>query len=309
MLAAPVPLLNREMLFVTGKGGVGKSTVAAALAVKAAREGRRTIVCELGGQARFPALMGAEPGAPGDEVQVGDRLWATTIESHRVMEEWIARILGSKSLTSLLVRSNFFRAFSEAAPGGRELGEIVKAWELVEGHRWDRRRRGYDLVIVDGPASGHAIGLLRTPGTFADIARVGPIASQSRQVRAWLGDPAKTGFLVVTLPGELPVTETLQIGERLQQSIGRRVEAIVVNGVLPDRFDAAEEDAVEAAAPKGSEAGVVVASARARAGSQAEQIARLRAGTSARVATLPFLFTPELSRRDVEALADLLPVA
>ena len=309
MLPASVPLLNREMLFVTGKGGVGKTTVAAAIALRAAREGRRTIVCELAGQTRIPALLGSEAGAPGEEVQVADNLWATTIESHLVMEEWIAKILGSKSLTHLLVRSNFFRAFSEAAPGGSELGETVKTWELAAGHRWDRRRKGYDLVIVDGPASGHAIGMLRTPGTFADIARVGPIASQSRKVRAWLSDPAKTGFLAVALPGELPITETLQLGDRLKESIGRRLEAVVVNGVLPDRFSGDDEAAVEAAAGDGDEASVAVATARARAGAQAEQIERLRAGTKARVYTLPFLFTSDLGPSELEALADQLPVA
>ena len=309
MLPASVPLLNREMVFVTGKGGVGKTTVAAALGLKAAREGRRTIVCELDEQARIPALLGSEAGAPGEEVQVAPGLWATTIESHLVMEEWIARILGSRSLTHLLVRSNFFRAFAEAAPGGAELGDIVKTWELADGHRWDRRRKGYDLVIVDGPASGHAIGMLRTPGTFADIARVGPIASQSRKVRAWLGDPATTGYLAVALPGELPVSETLQLGERLQDAIGRRLEAVVVNGVLPDRFTGDEQAAVEAAAGGDGEAPAAVATARARAGAQAEQIERLRAGTQARVCTLPFLFTPDLGREDLESLADQLPVA
>lgn len=309
MLPASVPLLNREMLFVTGKGGVGKTTVAAAIALRAAREGRRTIVCELAGQTRIPALMGSEAGAPGEEVQVADNLWATTIESHLVMEEWIAKILGSKSLTHLLVRSNFFRAFSEAAPGGSELGETVKTWELAAGHRWDRRRKGYDLVIVDGPASGHAIGMLRTPGTFADIARVGPIASQSRKVRAWLGDPATTGYLAVALPGELPISETLQLGDRLKDSIGRRLEAVVVNGVLPDRFSGEDEAAVEAAAGDGDEAPVAVATARARAGAQAEQIERLRAGTKARVYTLPFIFTSDLGPSELEALADQLPVA
>jgi hypothetical protein len=309
MLPASVPLLNREMLFVTGKGGVGKTTVAAALALKAAREGRRTIVCELAGQAHVPALLGSEAGAPGDEVQVADGVWATTIESHRVMEEWIAKILGSRSLTSLLVRSNFFRAFVDAAPGGAELSEIVKTWELADGHRWDRRRQGYDLVIVDAPASGHAIGMLRTPGTFADIARVGPIASQSRRLRGWLGDPGATGLLAVTLPGELPVTETLELDGRLQDAIGRRLEAVVVNGVLPDRFSRADVAAVRAAAPEGSDAAVVVAGAQARAGGQSEQIERLRAGTKARVHTLPFVFAPDLDRADLEALADHLPVA
>ena len=304
-----MPLLNREMLFVTGKGGVGKTTVAAAVALKAAREGRRTIVCELAGQARIPALMGAKAGAPGTEVQVAENLWATTIDSYMVMEEWIAKILGSRQLTHLLVRSNFFRAFADAAPGGAELGEMVKAWELAKGHRWDKRSRSYDLVIVDGPASGHAIGMLRTPGTFADIARVGPIASQSRRVRAWLGDPALTGFLAVSLPGEMPVSETLQLGDRLHRSIGRRLEAVVVNGVLPDRFTGDEEAAVVAAAGDGDEAPAVVATARARATAQAEQIQRLRAGTQARVHTLPFLFTPDLGGVELESLADHLPVA
>ena len=309
MLPASVPLLNREMLFVTGKGGVGKTTVAAALGLKAAREGRRTIVCELSGQARIPALMGVEAGAPGEEVEVGNHLWATTIDSYKTMEEWIAKILGSRSLTSVLVRSNFFRAFADAAPGGRELGDIVKTWELVQGHRWDKRRRGYDLVIVDGPATGHAIGMLRTAGTFADIARVGPIASQSRRVRAWLGDPGKTGYLAVTLPGELPVSETLQLSDRIEDALGRRLEAVVVNGVLPDRFTADEESAVVAAAGDGAEAPLVVASARTRAAVQIEQIERLRAGTRARVDELPFVFTPDLSLADLEALADQLPVA
>jgi anion-transporting ArsA/GET3 family ATPase len=304
-----VSLFDRQMLFVTGKGGVGKTTVAAALALAAAESGKKTIVAEVGGAARAARLLGGSAGPPGEETQVGERLWTHTIEPYKVMEEWIARILGSRSLTHLLVRSNFFRAFADAAPGGAELGEIVKTWELVEGHRWDRRRKGYDLVIVDGPASGHAIGMLRTPGTFADIARVGPIASQSRRVRAWLGDPATTGYVAVALPGELPVSETLQLGERLHRSIGRRLEAVVVNGVLPDRFTSDEEAAVEAAAADGDEAPVAVASARARASAQAEQIERLRAGTKARVHTLPFLFTPDLGREELESLADQLPVA
>src|SRR3712207_2427465 len=108
MLAAFVPALDRQMLFVTGKGGVGKTVVAAALALASERSGRRTIVVEVGGQARIPVLLGAEPGTPGEEVRVGDGLWATTIEPYKVMEEWIGKILGSRRLTGLLTRSNFF---------------------------------------------------------------------------------------------------------------------------------------------------------------------------------------------------------
>jgi anion-transporting ArsA/GET3 family ATPase len=297
------------MLFVTGKGGVGKTAVASALALAASESGKRTIICELGGQTRVPSLLGFEPGEGGTETKVSDTLFHTSIVSWKVLEEWIGGILRSRQLTGLLTRSNFFRAFAEAAPGGMELGAIVKTWELAQSQRWNKKRSGYDVVIVDGPASGHAIGMLRTPGTFADIARVGPIASQSRKVRAWLGDPATTGYLAVALPGELPITETLQLGDRLKASIGRRLEAVVVNGVLPDRFSGDDEAAVEAAAAAGDEAPVAVATARARAGAQAEQIERLRAGTKARVYTLPFLFTSDLGPPELEALADQLPVA
>ena len=306
MLPAFVSLLDRQMLFVTGKGGVGKTVVTAALALASERSGRRTIVVEVGGQARIPALLGAEAVRPGDEARIGDDLWATTIEPYRVMEEWIGRILGSKRLTSLLTRSNFFRAFAEAAPGGRELGSTVKTWELAQPERWDRKRRGYDLVIVDGPAMGHAIGMLRTPKTFADIARVGPIASQSERVREWLGDPRRTAYVAVALPAELPVSETLDLGSRLRRAIGRRLEAIVVNGVVPDRFTDKELRAIVKADGEDGDAARAAQGAHARAGNQREHVDRLVAEADAPVLELPFLFTPAFDRSHVEELADRL---
>ena len=300
------------MIFVTGKGGVGKSTVAAALAVEAAEQGRRTIVAEVGGQARVPPLLGATPGEPHEEKQAGERLWTITIEPYRVMEEWIARILGSRALTGVLVRSNFFRAFADAAPGGMELGTVVKTWELAQEPRWDRRKRGYDLVIVDGPASGHAVGMLRTPGTFADIARVGPIASQSQRVREWLEDYRETAYVAGALPGELPVSETLDLGRRLRKAIGRRLETIVVNGVLPDRFSERELRRIEKAAA-GDErllaAAEEVRGADGRADAQREQLERLRAGADAPVCELPFVFGERIGPDDVRDLAERLAPA
>ena len=130
-------LLDRQMLFVTGKGGVGKTTVAAALALAAAERGKRTVVAEVGGAARAARLLGGTAGEPGVETQVGDRLWTFTIEPYKVMEEWIGRILGSRGLTQVLTRSNFFRTFADAAPGGMDLGTVVKAWEYAQLNLWD----------------------------------------------------------------------------------------------------------------------------------------------------------------------------
>lgn len=305
MLAASVSLLDRQMLFVTGKGGVGKTVVTAALALASERSGRRTIVCELAGQARIPALLGVEPGEPGDEVRIGDKLFATTIEPYKVMEEWIGKILGSQKLTGLLTRSNVFRAFAEAAPGGMELGQTVKTWELAQEKRWDRRKRGYDTVIVDGPAMGHALGMLRTPKTFADIARVGPIASQSERVREWLGDPKRTAYVAVALPAELPVSETIDLGARLRKAIGRHLETVVANGVVPDRFTEEEVERIGEIAA-GSDAARAVHGADARAANQHEHLARLSEEVKTPVIELPFLFASQFERRHIEELADHL---
>ena len=295
------------MVFVTGKGGVGKTTVAAALALAAAEAGKKTIVAEVGGAARAARLLGGTAGKPGVETQVGDRLWTLTIEPYKVMEEWIGRILGSRALTQVLTRSNFFRTFADAAPGGMELGTIVKTWELAQPKRWDKGSRPYDLVVVDGPASGHAVGMLRTPGTFADIARVGPIASQSQRVREWLEDYRETAYVAVALPGELPVTETLELGKRLRKSLGRRLETIVVNGVLPDRFSKAELKRVRKAAA--AEVATEVAQADGRADNQHVHISTLEAEADCEIATLPFLFTDALTPADVAGLADVLSPA
>src|SRR6266540_1352132 len=226
----------RELCFVTGKGGVGKTTVAMAVAMAAARGGRRVVLCELAGQARAAELFGLDARPPGHEHRLEDGLWATTIDPVLALEEWAGRQIGSRRLVGLLTHSNAFAAFVNAAPGARELVAITKAWELGRDERWVKGRGGYDLVVVDGPASGHGVGMLRTPRTFAEIARVGPIASQARKVSELLEDPARSAVVAVALPAELPVSETLDLEDRIAGALGRPLDAVVVNGVLPRRF-------------------------------------------------------------------------
>jgi Mrp family chromosome partitioning ATPase len=266
-------VLNHPMVVVTGKGGVGKSTVAAALALAAARDGRRVAVGELGGHARVAGLLR------------GSGIDTLTVDVHHALTEWLATQL-PRRLADLLMRSGAFASLVGAAPGGAELIAITKLWELVQRRRWTPGAKPYDLVIVDAPASGHGAALLRAPRTFADIARVGPIGSQAREVADFLKRDA--GFVIVTMPAELPVSETLQLQKQLPD-----VDLIVANAVLARRFSPADLDRLRQA--DGNAAGPAAA-ACAHAGrvrAQQAQLARLRRGARGTVVTLPWMLDVE----------------
>jgi anion-transporting ArsA/GET3 family ATPase len=299
-------LSERTLLYVTGKGGVGKTTVAAALGLAAARLGRRTIVCEVAEQDRMSRAFARHGVRPEMEVELAEDLWAITIDPQRALEEWLARQVGPA--VRLLSHSHAFQYFVAAAPGAKELITIAKVWELAQPQRWDRHNRRYDLVVVDAPASGHGIAMLTTPRTFGEVARVGPIRRQAEKVAAMLGDPARTGYVAVALPEEMPVNETIDLEGRLRAAVGVGLDAVVVNGMWPERFTArditklraAERDGLD---PEGLTAVRAALAAHERVKAQRAQTRRLAAGTGAAVTTLPFLFESELELDHYRRLA------
>jgi anion-transporting ArsA/GET3 family ATPase len=299
-------LRDRRLLYVTGKGGVGKTTVAAALGLAAAEAGRRTIVCEVAEQDRVSRAFQREGVVAETEVQLAENLWAITIDPQRALEEWLARQVGGVGLR-VLARSSAFQYFVAAAPGAKELITIAKVWELGQAARWDRHGRTYDLVVVDAPSSGHGLAMLRTPSTFGEIARVGPIRRQAFRVRDQLADPEKTGYVAVALPEEMPVNETLELERKLPEAVGVGLEAIVVNGMWPERFSAGEAEAMRAAMD-GRRDGPLQAALTPyeRARAQRSHLRRLRRATSARVVTLPYLFESEIGLPEFEQLAGAL---
>ena len=301
------PLLDRALLYVTGKGGVGKTTVAAALGLAAAALGRRTIVCEVAEQDRVSRAFAREGVRREQEVELAENLWAIGIDPTAALHEWLGRQLGGPALRLITV-SSAFQHFVAAAPGAKELITIAKVWELAQVERWDAANRTYDLVIVDAPASGHGLAMLTAPKTFGEIARVGPIRRQAFKIRDMLADPRRTGYVAVALPEEMPVNETLELGVRLREAVGLGLDAIVVNGLYPARFSGKEADALRAAAANGLRPDALAAvraalSEHERARTQRGHVRRLKRDAGAPVHTLPFLFDAEVGLAEYATLA------
>lgn len=302
-------VLDKRLLFITGKGGVGKSTVASALGLAAARRGKRVIVCELAQQERVSRLFRDE-GVGFEETELATNLAGISIDPQRALEEYLRTRVGSRTLFRLLFENRVFQYFVAAAPGAKEIVSIGKVWELAQLERpWTRKTSRYDLVLVDAPATGHGLGILHTPRTIRDIARVGPIRRQAERIDTFVRDARQTGVVCVALPEEMPVTETIEFRARLREELGMAVDAVVVNGLYPERFAGQEEralaEAQDQAASDGSLAAPAIRAAlgeRRRARSQRAQLRRLRREVGA-ATTLPYLFDPELGLAGIERLS------
>ncbi len=184
------------------------------------KRGARAIVVEVGDQARLPELFGVAHAGPGAEIELQEGLCSISIDPDRALLEWLQK-LGGRVSGRVLASSSTFQYFAAAAPGAKELVSMVKIWELTQDERWRRGAASYDLVVIDGPATGHALGMLRSPSTFGAIARVGPIAGQSEQVQELLADPARSGYLAVAQGTEMAVTETLELKDDLHRHLDR----------------------------------------------------------------------------------------
>jgi Anion-transporting ATPase len=271
---------------VTGKGGVGKTAVAAALGLVAVRRGKRTVVAEV---ARRDDVARVVSGAGVDTVSV---------DPQEAMEMYLADQLATP-LAEVLKQSRIFGYLAAATPGMRELLTVGKLWELAQDERRVEGAEPYDLVVVDAPATGHGLALLDAPRTFAGVAAGGPIARQARIIHGTLTDRAVTGIVAVATPEEMPVNEVAFLREEL----GARLDLVVANGVRPDRFNEAEAKRLaEAARGGGAARGALVAHSRARA--HREQLERLRPDV-----VLPFAPDATSGGADVEALAAALDAA
>ncbi|MGN6815083.1 MAG: ArsA family ATPase, partial [Solirubrobacterales bacterium] len=244
------------------------------------------------------------------EVEMEENLWSISIDPDESMREYVLLQLKVRAMRDMLFRSRIFNYLAAATPGLKELVTIGKIWELAQLDRKVKSGRKYDLVIVDAPATGHGVGFLQTPRTFASIARVGPIHSQARQLDRFITDHEHTGTAIVALPEEMPVNESMTLERDLRDEVGVAVDRVYLNGLYPERFSKAEAEKLQRLAEE--EDGAARSAARAalselgRARSQRAQLSRLRRGVEASVKTLPFLFEPELGVEAARRLAKKL---
>ena len=300
-------LLDKRLAFVTGKGGVGKTTVAYALGLAAAAAGKRAIVCEIASQERGSALFGRAP-IGFDETNLAENLWAISIDPDKMVREYLEVLLPVKAMASLLYRSNIFGYLAAATPGLREVVSIGKAYELtLDVRRAPGDGRTYDLVIVDAPATGHGVGFLEAPGTFRRIARGGPLADQASRIERMITDSARSGVGIVATAEEMAVNESADLAAGLAEA-GVSLDEVFANGLFPERFEAAELEEIRAAREQLPSAALDAAIAEAeRAETQRIELRRLR-GIAGEVPIheLPFLFTPAFGEDELRRISAVL---
>jgi anion-transporting ArsA/GET3 family ATPase len=207
----------------------------------------------------------------------------------------------------MVSRSRVFTYLTAATPGLKELLTIGKIWELAQLDRKVRKARKYDLVLVDAPATGHGIGFMQTPRTFASIARVGPIHAQAEAIGAFITDAKQTGAAIVSLPEEMAVNESDLLERELTEEVGVAVDRVYMNGMYPERVSDDEAELLRGVSDsvEGGARGAVRAalSERRRATAHRAQLARLEELVRTPVETLPFIFEPQLGVAGLERLA------
>jgi anion-transporting ArsA/GET3 family ATPase len=230
-------LLDRKLVFVTGKGGVGKTAIASALAWLAAQRGRRTLVCEVDAKGDLADFYETPPIAF-EERGIAPRLWAMSMDTEASLKQYLSQQLRLPLAARMGPLAKMFDFVASAAPGVREIVTVGKlCWEVKERH--------YDLIVVDASATGHIVGQLAAPQAINQLVQVGLVRQQTGWMLDILQDPGTTGVVVVATPSEMPVSETLDLTGRLHEETNVDLAAVVVNRVLPELFGRGEEEVFE----------------------------------------------------------------
>jgi anion-transporting ArsA/GET3 family ATPase len=239
-------LADKRFVIVTGKGGVGKTTVCAAEALALAAQGKRVLVAMCNAKERLSAMLGVPP-IGSDIVPVADRVWAVNMSPDKALEEYGVLVLRSRVLYKTLFDNRYVRSFLRAVPGMPEWSMLGKAWWHTTERLPDGSSR-YDVVLLDAPATGHGLDMLRVPRVILDVVPPGLLRRDAERAWALFQDPNTCAIVLVTLAEEMPTTETLELAKALGE-LKLPVGRVVVNAVLPPLFSPAERATLEVLGP------------------------------------------------------------
>ena len=293
-------LLDRRLVVVTGKGGTGKSTMSAAVALAAARRGKRVLVCEVVAKERVADFFGKPASGPQIR-ELLPSLYSVHVRPREAMREYALMTLKYETLYKLAFENPAARYFLAAAPSLAEIVMLGKVWWHAT-QEVERGRPRWDLVVLDAPATGHGLTFLTVPETFLRLVNEGPLARDMRSMMSLLADPAKCSICIVTLPEEMPANEAIELDRALRQH-HFPAGPLFLNGVFASRFTPQEVAAVTRGGPLLAAAGEAADNHESRAELSRHYEAVLRDTVPRDLMKVPFLFERSFGAQAIDKVA------
>ncbi len=307
----PKRLFSRRLIFVMGKGGVGKTTISVLLGLAAGRMGKKTLLVELGDSDAMAEIFSRSSlnEAP---TRVGTCLWVSRVNARSELKAYIHAHVPSQRIAHRITQSRLFEYLFAATPGLKEVMSLGRIW------RWERQkdesgRPEFDLIIVDSPASGHALSLLRLPAQLVQMIRVGPLASQIYELQRMLQDETKTCLALVTLPEELPVNETIELYAAAVSQLHIPAPMVFVNCVWPSSYTPDHIKTIlqlqahpPSAFQKSSDIGALIQAAHHHIVQRMRQetyVLQIQASLNCPLVEIPFWFTNNLVLADMNQMS------
>ena len=316
-----VSILDKRFILITGKGGVGRSTVAASLAAATARRGKRTLLYQANAKDRMGNFFGVAPVGT-DIVRLGEDIYAVNTNPGAALEEYGLMVLRFKRIYKLVFENRVTKYFLRAIPGLDDYSILGKVWYHTTEE--NNKKPVWDTVIFDMPASGHTLSMLRLPGVILKTVPEGPLTRDARSVQQLLVDPARCALVLVTLAEEMPANESRELATQLGKDVGLSVARLIVNQVYPDRFPARSPQSSVLDAMLASDHGPRVSDSAAHSSDSIAALAahadlqrsrrrlneaylqELSKSIAASQIELPYLFVPSIGPAEIQKLSRML---
>lgn len=303
------PLFHKKLVIVTGKGGVGKSTVCAALALLAERKKKKPLVIELTDFLAMSEFFKGSGKAARNHLS-HDEIRTMRFDFEDAVQEYLTLHLKVRAVSEILYKNPVVKYFTKTAPGFKELVITGKIWHMAEEIRISSKRAGFDFMILDAPSTGHCLSMLKVPRVVSEMVRVGPIVKETEAMHEFYHDPNESGILLTTLLQEMPVNEAVQMAATLRDDHEIGINALVINEIFPVDEDILDEKA-RAGCPEGAPEEIWSALEQARQDlkmvNDAQETYRAKLGKEidAPQVELPLLLKSPLDLDDLEGLADI----